>query len=989
MANRYVWNRYNIETNYEWKSSSKSSAYTNQAEVQTANAAYLIGFEHMPTIDGATNRIRYTGRYHIIDVANSGTSSSTGRTPVSTYPYATIFCPYDDYNIENSNVNTSSGDHTAGSGSSALRLRVSYGWNGYIYENQSGSGYWIIDGSSAEGADIDIFIGSNPDSSSHNGSRIYRNYIASVSSQGPTLQGTVSNASSGAYPSNGSSGSNWYVYQGSDVIDPASVSIPASIQGGTSIDITVTPSTGKKYGGTVSYTYQYKLDNGGWQALSGPTTATTQQLTVPKGTASVQVQVRAQDNLGFTSSTWVASASVEVTNNEPPTAPGSIDVTNTVAGGQATITLTAATDPDGTIASYRYERSVDGGQWQQFADVNSLTQTDQIGEDWGEVAYRACAVDDSGVAGPYVTSDTKTINSGYLMIGGPVSNMGVKSIPFDFEATVGVSGETSITGIEATMWLDHTQVYHESVNQGATIEYHVDTRVMSSGQHTIQVTLEKDDYLSANAAYYFTVPSQGLPDGGMSVQLEDDHGNPLFPRTTTRDVIGPSGKTVQNEIEDLQKAHLGTTGHLEHIDTVLGPASNIEWPRKANTAYASRYYGTSNETIAYNRLLPSGASGAITIGGASLNLAADSITLTNLSSNAMLELLKYVLDTHAETPPDLTVNFTPLDQPKVLTAATNTGITATDLQNALRQIIDTYPTQNLYMIEDAESSDTVYYVACVDTIDADTTSKTCAYVVSTNSTKWYQGVTLTFVDSSNPAKSFTQLSGNYASEITTAGTGSDKGSQNAALIALLRTNKGYYYKFTDCEGTVYYMASSTAISMSGDSVTANCDYVKNAETTVYTGGTISFNSVPDAPNWNVGQVVTFAGLQWIVSHKTSSECYLTAQTLQDRPSWNNLQTTCQNFANTQLTENQKAFLKQIGAGNTSGYVFVATYDQMNGDFSYFNSNSRRSAGDVYWTSTELGSSAAWSVNAAGVLGPTPQSYSLRFRPSICFDLTKL
>lgn len=678
-----------------------------------------------------------------------------------------------------------------------------------------------------------------------------------------------------------------------------------------------------------------------------------------------------------------------ILTNEPPTAPGSINVTNTIAGGQATITLTAATDPDGIIASYRYERSVDRGQWQQFADVNSLTQTDQIGEDWGTVAYRACAVDNDGAAGPYVTSETKTINDGYLMIGGPVSSMGVKSIPFDFEATVGVSGQTSVTSIEATMWLDHEQVYHESVNQGATLEYHVDTRVMSSGQHTIQVTLEKEEYLPANASYYFTVPSHGLPDGGMSVQLEDDQGNPLYPRTTTRDVIGPSGKTVQNEIEDLQKAHLGTTGHLEHIDTVLGPASNVVWPREANTTYASRCYYASRGNDVQNTSFPSSMSGATSNSDVALNFGDSTITLISLTANTIFELLKYVLNTHVATPPDLTVNFTPLDQPKILTAATNTGTTATDLQNALQQIMDAYPTQNLYMIEDATTSSTVYYVACVDTIDADTTSKTCAYVVSTDPTKWYQSVQLTFVDSSNPAKRFTQLSGNYTSQITTPGTGSDKGSQNAALIALLQTNKGYYYTFTDYAGTTYYMASTAAISMSGDSVTANCDYVKNAETTVYTGGTISFNSVPDAPNWNVGQVVTFAGLQWIVSHKTSSECYLTAQTLQDSPSWNNLQTTCQNFANTQLTENQKAFLKQIGAGNTSGYVFVATYDQMNGGFSYFNSNSRRSAGDVYWTSTELTSSAAWSVNAAGVLGPTAQSYSLRFRPSICFDLTKL
>lgn len=683
-----------------------------------------------------------------------------------------------------------------------------------------------------------------------------------------------------------------------------------------------------------------------------------------------------------------ASDDGSILTNEPPTAPGSINVTNTVAGEQATITLTAATDPDGTIASYRYERSVDGSQFTQFADVNSLTQTDQIGEDWGTVTYRACAVDNDGAAGPYVTSETKTINSGYLLIGGPVSNMGVKSIPFDFEATVGVSGETSITGIEATMWLDHMQVYHESVNQGATLEYHVDTRVMSSGQHTIQVTLEKEDYLTANAAYYFTVPSQGLPDGGMSAQLEDDQGNPIFPRTTTRDVIGPSGKSVQNEIEDLQKAHRGTTGHLEHVDTVVGPVSNVVWPREANTVYAARCYYASDGTYVYNVSFPSSMSGATSNGGVSLNFGDSTITLTSLTANTIFELLKYVLDTHVATPPDLTVNFTPLDQPKVLTAATNTGTTATSLQDALRQIMDAFPGQNLYMIEDVSPSDTVYYVACVDTIDADTTSKTCAYVVSTNPTKWYQGVQLTFVDSSNPAKNFTQLSGDYTGQITTAGTGSDKGSQNAALIALLQTNKGYYYKFTDYAGTTYYMASSTAISMSGDSVTVECDYVKGIETTVYTGGTISFYNIPDAPNWNVGQVVTFAGLQWIVSHKTPNECYLTAQTLQNNPTWNNLQTTCQSFESTHLTTNQKAFLKQVEAGNTNGYVFVATYDQMNGDFSYFNSASRRRAGDVYWTSTEFSEISAWSVNAGGTLGTVEKTYSLRFRPSICFDLTK-
>lgn len=948
MANRHVWNKYNRDSEYE-----KSITVVSEIPYGYGNNFDVFGADQ-----GTMSFDESTGNYKI-KLARAFSLYQRYECDQGTNRYCVVTPKSSNYAV---------GETVTISPSSRSR----------IYDSDADANReWYVRTS------LEVVLQyKNTDRSFH------RLGAGLVYVQGSTNLGLVTNANSGAYPNNSYQGSNWYVYQGSDNIDPASVTLPASIQGGTSIDITLTPSASKVYGGTVSYTYQYKLGNGAWQTLSGPTTATTQQLTIPKGTTSVQVRVQARDNLGFTSSTWVSSDVVEVTNNQPPTAPGSINVTNVVGGGQATITLTAATDPDGTIASYRYARSVDGSQFTQFADVNSLTQTDQIGEDWGTVAYRACAVDNDGAAGPYVTSETYTVNSGYLLIGGPASNMGVKSIPFDFEATVGVSGESSITGIEATMWLDHMQVYHESVNQGATLEYHVDTRVMSSGQHTIQVTLEKEDYLPANATCYFTVPSQGLPDGGMSAQLEDDQGNPLFPRTTTRDVIGPRGLTVQNEIEDLQKAHRGTTGHLEHVDTVVGPVSNVVWPREANTVYAARCYYASNGTYVYNASFPISMSGATSNGGVSLNFEADTITLTSLSSNTILELLKYVLDTHVATPPDLTVNFTPLDQPKVLTAATNTGTTATDLQNALRQIMDAFPAQNLYMIEDVSTSDTVYYVACVDTIDVDTTSKTCAYVISTNPTKWYQGVQLTFVDSSNPAKNFTQLSGDYTGQITTAGTGSDKGSQNAALIALLQTNKGYYYKFTDYAGTTYYMASSTAISMSGDSVTVECDYVKGIETTVYTSGTISFYNIPDAPNWNVGQVVTFAGLQWIVSHKTPNECYLTAQTLQDNPTWNNLQTTCQSFDSTHLTANQKAFLKQITAGNTNGYVFVATKDQMDGGFSYFNSASRRRTGDVYWTSTAGYNLTAWSVNAAGVIDTTWQSYSLRFRPSICFDLTK-
>ena len=268
-----------------------------------------------------------------------------------------------------------------------------------------------------------------------------------------SLIGPVSNAGSSAYPSNNYSGDYWYQSQGNDVIDPDDVSIPSDILGGNTIEITLTPSTGKVYGGTVSYTYQYRLDGGEWQTLA-TTTETTQQLLVPAGTNTIEVQVRAQDDIGFTSPTWVASSMEHVTNNQPPTAPGSIQVTNVTTGQEAAVTLTAATDPDGTVESYIYERSVDGGAFQPFANVNALTQTDHISGDWGTVAYRACAVDDDGAAGPYVTSETKTVTTGLVTIAGPAADLGEKPMPFAFWFRCGVSDQTAVQGIAVRVTVD-------------------------------------------------------------------------------------------------------------------------------------------------------------------------------------------------------------------------------------------------------------------------------------------------------------------------------------------------------------------------------------------------------------------------------------------------------------------------------------------------------------------------------------------------------
>ena len=150
--------------------------------------------------------------------------------------------------------------------------------------------------------------------------------------------------------------------------------------------------------------------------------------------------------------------------------------------------------------------------------------------------------------------------------------------------------------------------------------------------------------------------------------------------------------------------------------------------------------------------------------------------------------------------------------------------------------------------------------------------------------------------------------------------------------------------------------------------------------------------LPDKDSLTVGNTVTFADQQWIVSHVTSTVAYLTLKGSHGDSRWYDLQDACMNFAN-KFTVTQKACLKNVTAGNTSGKVFVAAQDQMNGGFSYFNSNSRRSLGNVYWLSTEYDSDRAWYVSQDGSIydysGPLnlDKSESHGFRPSVCIDLT--
>lgn len=107
---------------------------------------------------------------------------------------------------------------------------------------------------------------------------------------------------------------------------PSSISVPGSIQGGSTITVSWGASTDAQ-NNLEGYILERSTDGGkSWsQVYQGSSRSTTN--TVAFGTASVMYRVKAYDSEGL-SSGYKTSSTVTVINNTAPTVPGSITVPN-------------------------------------------------------------------------------------------------------------------------------------------------------------------------------------------------------------------------------------------------------------------------------------------------------------------------------------------------------------------------------------------------------------------------------------------------------------------------------------------------------------------------------------------------------------------------------------------------------------------------------------------------------------------------------------
>lgn len=548
MSTRYIWGKYTNEIRYyeSINTGVNNSAWNVNGDVSFSTSRdRLIGFVDKPVLNRTTGKYSVTTQYSKI-----GTTYNSIDT--DTYKYA-LYVTYGSSRYSGPSI-SSSVSHNDDTGSFTFSVD---NWGKvvdsddvlYLFTRGYTNTDWEMD--NGFGQMNGVFVGTYS-----SGGDAYRcdQYDVEKGNYPDEFQNYVSSRTSSSYPSFDLDSDGYFYYaEDQDIIDPSSVNLPESIRYNSDITISITPSSDAQTNsyGNITYTYQYKFDDGSWTTIE-TTSETSVELHIPSDKSSIQARVLAQDDIGFTSSTYVLSSTVSIYASDPPSAPSSISVDRTVEGFTTTVTVGEATDTDGTIVNYIFERKTQYGDWTQVQSSADLTFIDNPSGSWGTVQYRVCAVDNSGTKGPYITSEVYTVLTDVIVIMGPSKkDFGVKIGNFNLSFYVIVAGDTSATGITVTVKIDSQQTFTNTVDTEELVTGTVEVTNLSEGQHTITVTASKGGYTTANETYTFTIEGLTLPEGGNAVQFQDSTAKPVVPITRAEAVLFSDGRTLAEVIASL------------------------------------------------------------------------------------------------------------------------------------------------------------------------------------------------------------------------------------------------------------------------------------------------------------------------------------------------------------------------------------------------------------------------------------------------------
>ena len=153
------------------------------------------------------------------------------------------------------------------------------------------------------------------------------------------------------------------------------------------------------------------------------------------------------------------------------------------------------------------------------------------------------------------------------------------------------------------------------------------------------------------------------------------------------------------------------------------------------------------------------------------------------------------------------------------------------------------------------------------------------------------------------------------------------------------------------------------------------------------GGSITDPPVAPVSIPNVGGTLSWAGKTWIVVHKVTGIAFLGLNTLEGTVQFS--RSSVNDYLGSKLHDKALDYAVQLKLyacdyvlDYIGGKVFVASYDQLNGDFSYFTDNSKRNLGQSYWTSSGYSATNIWCVLDGGNVASNDPMGTFGFRPFV-------
>lgn len=213
---------------------------------------------------------------------------------------------------------------------------------------------------------------------------------------------------------------------------------------------------------------------------------------------------------------------------------------------------------------------------------------------------------------------------------------------------------------------------------------------------------------------------------------------------------------------------------------------------------------------------------------------------------------------------------------------------------------------------------------------------------------------------------------------------------------------GSVFKTTDRDSKIKFYSTTSSMTIFAKDVSSAGYYYKYQTVQSPTKGQvaqieITCDDLLYTGNPTVGSTISFKGKNWIVAHKNGNNIYVSDSVIESLTQYGSstmysgstlagIASTFQ--SNLRLTSVEQSLIPDTLVNGVTAKVFVATYEQMNGGWSYFNSNNRRECkyngnNKFYWTSSQKDYSSVWYTDVNGSLHYQSFESTCGFRPSIC------